>query len=336
MKREDIIRQQEEGIMRELAEKDWLTGLFNRETAENKIEQAMEALEASTLFVIDIDRFKYMNDQCGHLIGDQILKETGEVLAGMFYGESLAGRTGGDEFVAFIPEDSDWQMVENRMAELSYSLLRVGKRMNLPENLTVTVGVSCGRGTFQELFEKANTMLMEEKKKKRNSYESRKESRHDGQDEMDTDSMDKDMELISNELRESGTVKGACCYNYEVFKQIFRFVERGLKRSSQKAYVVLLSLTDGCGEVPPLARRNEKMQELETVISGSLRTGDVFTRYSSSQYLMMILDVSEENALMIGERICKRYYEKMPEGTDLRLCRQLYPMKAAGNKAEWG
>ena len=328
MKKEDRIHWQ--------AEKDCLTGLYNRETAVHKMNQAMETAEAATLFVIDIDRFKELNECCGHLVGDRILREAGGILGGMFYGDSFTGRIEGDKFMAFIPENSDWQMVENRLAELTYSLLKSGKKMELPYDLTVTVGVACGNGNYQELFERADAMLSEEKEKKRNAGGFRKERGNDGRVAMNTGSMEKDMELISGELREIGMVKGACCYNYETFKHIFRFVERGLKRSSQKAYVILLTLANGSGEFPPLEGRNQRMQELEAVISGSLRTGDVFTRYSGSQFLLMVLDASEENALMIGERICKRFYEKMPEGTDLRICRQLYPMKAAGSKAEWG
>lgn len=336
MQKEDITRLYAENHMaEEMEERDCLTGLYNHGTIEKKIDLALGTLEAATLFIIDVDRFKEINDTCGHLMGDRVLREIGNILKGMFYGESMAGRIGGNKFVAFIPENMDWQMVENRLAELSYSLIRAGKRMGLSTDLTVTVGAAWGNESYSALFKRAGDMLSDEKEKKRNMSVSRQQRKRYEGVPMDMDSLDKDMELISSELREDGTVKGACCYSYDAFQHIFRFVERGLKRSSQKAYVLLLTLTNGKGELPPLAGRSEQMQELENVISGSLRTGDVFTRYSSGQFLLMVLDVSEENALMIGERICKRFYEKLPEGTDLKICRQLYPMRAAGSKAEW-
>lgn len=336
MQKEDITRLYAENHMAEEAEeRDCLTGLYNHGTIEKKIDMALENLETATLFIIDVDRFKEINDTCGHLVGDRVLKEIGNILNGMFYGKSMAGRVDGNKFVAFIPENIDWQMVENRLAELSYSLVRVGRRLNLSTDLTVTVGAAWGNERYSVLFRRAGDMLADEKEKKKNMPEYRQRRIMRNGVPIDKDSLDKDMELISNELHEDGTIKGACCYSYDAFRHIFRFVERGLKRSSQKAYVLLLTLTNGKGELPPLAGRSGQMQELETVISGSLRTGDVFTRYSSGQFLLMVLDVSEENAMMIGERICKRFYEKLPEGTDLRLCRQLYPMQAAGSKAEW-
>lgn len=332
MREKDATELQRENLQpREQAERDWFTGLYNRGAVEKKIDKAMETAETAALFVIDVDRFKVINDLCGHLLGDEVLKEIAQILRRMFYGGSLAGRVGGDEFVAFLPEDSDWQTIENRLAELSYSLARAGRAMNLPEELTVTVGVSRGRRgeRYASIFRRANEMLLEEKQRKKTARRLM-EDRKPAEEGSVVVSIEKDMELISRELRESGEVMGACCQDYNTFKHIFRFVARGLKRSGQRAYVILLTLTDLEGQLPPLAGRMEHMLRLKDVISRSLRIGDVFTQYSSGQFLLMVLGASEENAAMIGDRISIAFYEKLPEGTRLRLCRELYPLMAVG------
>lgn len=89
--------------LRLLAQRDPMTGLFNRATfltvLEERVAQSKDGLPVA-LFLLDLDRFKIMNDVFGHAFGDAVLKQVGEVLRHEI-GDELCGRLGGDEF-AFI------------------------------------------------------------------------------------------------------------------------------------------------------------------------------------------------------------------------------------------
>ncbi|ENO97022.1 sensor domain-containing diguanylate cyclase [Thauera phenylacetica] len=88
------------------AHHDPLTGLANRRAFEERIEQAVRAHRRSgdqiTLFYIDLDHFKAVNDSCGHAAGDQLLSQLGVLLRGRLRAEDEVFRIGGDEFAAIL------------------------------------------------------------------------------------------------------------------------------------------------------------------------------------------------------------------------------------------
>lgn len=88
------------------ARHDPLTGLANRRAFEERIEQAVRAHRRSgdqiTLFYIDLDHFKAVNDNCGHAAGDRLLAELGVLLRGRLRSEDEVFRIGGDEFAAIL------------------------------------------------------------------------------------------------------------------------------------------------------------------------------------------------------------------------------------------
>ena len=85
--------------------RDPLTKLYNRITSEELINQYMAELPENgiaALMVIDIDDFKRVNDQMGHLMGDALLKAISSNIKELFYDRDVVGRIGGDEFVVFM------------------------------------------------------------------------------------------------------------------------------------------------------------------------------------------------------------------------------------------
>ena len=84
------------------AHTDELTGLANRRRLYEAIDQALARDGRVALVLIDLDRFKEINDTLGHNVGDELLQQVGERLRGMQTGGTLLARIGGDEFVALL------------------------------------------------------------------------------------------------------------------------------------------------------------------------------------------------------------------------------------------
>jgi len=90
--------------------RDPLTGLFNRrfmeESLELELRRAARNQRPLGMIMIDLDHFKYFNDNFGHEAGDLLLKELGLLLRGNIRGEDIACRYGGEEFTLILPEGS--------------------------------------------------------------------------------------------------------------------------------------------------------------------------------------------------------------------------------------
>lgn len=90
--------------MERMANTDPLTGIFNRHYFNNYIEDLKrdKRIKNLALIMLDVDRFKYINDHYGHNVGDVVLQEVAKMLSGHARGSDFAVRYGGDEFLIVL------------------------------------------------------------------------------------------------------------------------------------------------------------------------------------------------------------------------------------------
>lgn len=122
----------------EAAETDPLTKVYNRKTFEREIQTFLCGSHTSgtgTLILFDIDNFKKINDEHGHLTGDAILKHFAGTLESVFYKNGIVGRFGGDEFLVFLRNERTPDAVNPYMDRLF---------SQLPEHAPVCVHCSAG------------------------------------------------------------------------------------------------------------------------------------------------------------------------------------------------
>ncbi|MDP8994313.1 MAG: EAL domain-containing protein, partial [Pseudomonadota bacterium] len=127
-----------------LARIDSLTGLPNRPAMRKMLDDALansaSRREGCALFLIDLDRFKAVNDTLGHPVGDVLLKQVAQRLAGVVGGLGQVGRLGGDEFEAVLPAEDE----EGRLAALAERLIQQVSKPYLIRGHTISIGCSVG------------------------------------------------------------------------------------------------------------------------------------------------------------------------------------------------
>lgn len=100
-------RREQEALQRWEAEHDPLTGLLNRRGFERRLEDAMAEWQKtgtpSALLLFDLDKFKPINDECGHALGDEMLRRLAQVVAWEVRRSDHVARQGGDEFAVLMP-----------------------------------------------------------------------------------------------------------------------------------------------------------------------------------------------------------------------------------------
>lgn len=121
-------------------------------------------------------------------------------------------------------------------------------------------------------------------------------------------SSNRSIQAITGGLKEKEGEGGAFYCSLPSFRDSYCLVRRMLERSGQSAYLMVCTLTDGKGQPMEDEEKLRTMsEELGRSIRGSLRRGDSYTRYSPSQFLVLLMGTNKENCGMIFERICQKF-----------------------------
>lgn len=141
---EEAIRRQDE--MRQLAETDPLTGLFNRrafrERLDRELHRATRANTVVSCLMLDIDHFKALNDTFGHELGDRVLTQLADLLRREQRAMDVLARLGGEEFVVLLPETGIRGAriyAERILRKVNGALLGTAEN---PAQITVSIGIA--------------------------------------------------------------------------------------------------------------------------------------------------------------------------------------------------
>lgn len=114
---------------------------------------------------------------------------------------------------------------------------------------------------------------------------------------------------IQKRLTEDDDMKpGGTIYSYPVFEGVYRMVQRMLERGGQSVYLMLCTLVDGKGKAIEDSELIEKLTpKLESAICKSIRRSDAACRYGNGQYLILLINISQEKCSIIENRINNIY-----------------------------
>lgn len=159
------------------SQRDFLTGVYNREGLIQNIEKALKEDKnkqgVDAFFILDLDHFKEINDFLGHGTGDQVLQNTAKILDQCFRKEDIVGRLGGDEFVLLIRRIDQIEAVHRMAKKLNESLCNTYEKDGQRIQISASIGIALGQAeteSFEKLYEKADEALYEVKREQKNGY----------------------------------------------------------------------------------------------------------------------------------------------------------------------
>ena len=157
------------------AERDPLTKIYNKATTKQLVSDYLRTDSRDTfdaLIIVDVDNFKSVNDNLGHLFGDSILVDLSQELQDLFRSSDVVGRIGGDEFLVFLRGIKHRNHIEDKATDIC----RVFELLYSNDNgdkITGSLGISIfpqDGDTFDELFKKADIALYSSKNEGKNCY----------------------------------------------------------------------------------------------------------------------------------------------------------------------
>ena len=151
-----------------LSEMDRMTGINNRGTGENKIRKELLNGAGGLFLLMDVDKFKSINDNFGHGVGDKVIIAIANCMRKSFRGDDIILRLGGDEFAAYIPHVLD----EASARPIVDRFLSAVDAINIYELKERKIDVSIGAAfympddtySFDELYKHADNCTYESKK----------------------------------------------------------------------------------------------------------------------------------------------------------------------------
>lgn len=157
---------------------DTLTGLFNRFSLEQRLDQAVaQARRNGTQLAvqfIDMDRFKLINDTLGHHVGDGLLVEVAHRLDGSVRESDIVARLGGDEFVVVLTGLKSRAHVEDMARQIVLNLARPYMVLDHELHTSSSIGIALfpdDGSEIEVLMKNADTAMYQAKKKGRNNYQ---------------------------------------------------------------------------------------------------------------------------------------------------------------------
>ncbi len=164
--------------LRYLATHDALTGLPNRVLMDDRISQCMALADRQSqtfaVILLDLDRFKLVNDSLGHGVGDELLKEVARRLKSVVREIDTVARLGGDEFVLIITQSPDRDAVQAVARRIIESLNAPVRVAGLEIHTSPSIGIAFYPGdaaTVETLLANADAAMYYAKQQGRNNYQ---------------------------------------------------------------------------------------------------------------------------------------------------------------------
>lgn len=159
-------------VLHKKSMEDGLTQLYNATACRKLVTQRLHQLQANQIgafLIMDIDNFKEINDGFGHQEGDRVIQSFAHLLREVLREDSVIGRIGGDEFVAFLPsvkEEENIRAICGRIGRQAHSIC-VGER-----SITISIGAAIAKvgDDYDTLYHLSDQALYQVKKQTKDQF----------------------------------------------------------------------------------------------------------------------------------------------------------------------
>ena len=301
---------QEVTDMKSKSQCDPLTGLFNRSYTEELVNKRISEGTPGALFMIDMDNFKAINDNYGHIAGDHTLKMFAETMIKFSSENDILCRIGGDEFVMFVSGETSKSVIGNKASDIISDLCYKLEECKFETNSSVSIGIAqtpSDGSDFNTIYNAADKALYYVKQNGKNSYHFFSDKNAEENRRL---SQSVDLKYLRECMKRIDPGRGAYLMDYENFHHVYNFIRRTVERSNREVQTVLFTINPSNPNGKLETSESEVAVELlEQAIFTSLRRVDVSTRYSSRQVIVILLDANNENGDMVADRVVKCFYK---------------------------
>lgn len=290
---------------------DFLTGLPMRSRGEKLTAQFMQQYSGCLIF-IDMDNLKKINDIHGHKAGDRALKVLGTLLTEVSP-NSIVCRLGGDEFLLFIPK-TDKEQVTAFIQNLFEKFEHATSEDPEIQYASISAGLylSAKGEPFEDCYSKADKALYHVKQNGKQGFFFYQQMELDLSENEVTG---KDLGLIAHALSESGRYNGALNLDYREFAKIYEYMNHLNERYKHHCFLIMVTIDTAPGSVTHTENREQALACMEQAIHEKIRRVDIYTRYSSMQYLLILYEPDETQISKVMDRIFQ-YYDTLYDKKD--------------------
>ena len=293
-----------------VAETDPMTGLLNKASVTETLTELCQT-EIGILMMVDLDRFKPVNDLYGHEMGDRVLIRFADILRSVIRSGDIAGRMGGDEFIIFCRDIRDEALIAEKSRAINESVVTAAKEL-MGEDMNIPLGASIGavavpdEGTeFNSLYKKADKALYSVKQNGKHGYAMFHE-RESAAHNVSIPNASGSLAAARAILEERSRQKGAYELSFENFRVLYRFIVRSMENYHYEIEFVLFHFGS--------AVTSETMDLFGELLHRTLRRSDVCTRHGR-QYMVLLPRPGTDHGQSIIERILHDW--PLGEATDV-------------------
>lgn len=287
--------------LRYKAERDQLTGLYNKFMTANLISEYLHSTDAlqrtGALFIIDIDNFKTVNDNLGHIFGDSTLCDLSQKLTKLFSDDDIVGRIGGDEFMIFMKDAHKKKEIEAKANEIceifcnTYWSNNCGAEYSISASVGISVFPIHGN-TFEKLNKEADTALYTSKSKGKNIY-----TIYEGEDFT---------EYQSGKIGVDDLVAGVGFGTFKLLAADILF-----KNLDQNQAIIRTDINDFrvINGMHGFAEGDEILKNMANAIEQTIAPNGIFSRMSNDNFIILVEYQEEKDIYALGEKFAENFQQ---------------------------
>ena len=287
---------------------DFLSGVLRREEGEDRIITQM-GRGKGCLMLLEVQNLREINERSGRLVGDKVITELGTILCDR-RDDIISSRNGGSQFLCYIMDVDEAGVYDvcDRLFNAFGRLKETDERME-PAKLYAGLCLTVSEDDYFDCYAKADKALYHVIQTRIPGYFFYRFL------EGGMGSSGIDLGMLVDGLKKSRG-DGAIDVEYEDFTRFYEYIMNLWKRYHHSFVLSMITID----QIEKTERDYENLEKavscMELAIRRTIRTVDVCTRYSSSQLLIILLEVGEENVNLVIKRIFQDFY-KMYNGPEV-------------------